>query len=459
MISLIKIRQAVIFGLVLLLLLVACAPASPVMSETTPAVPQTVTTIVVQTEPTSSPDTVIETAETAFLKLPPEDTASARLTVPEGFAIRIFAENLPGNPRMMTFGPDGMIYTSLTRTGRIVRLPDVDQNGLADAVQVIAENLNAPHGLEWLGDWLYVAENDKITRLMDADGDGFLETRELVTDNIPGGGGHFTRTLHFGPDGMLYVSAGSACNVCIEPDPRRATILRFNPDGSIPADNPSATSVDTRWQAVWATGLRNSVDFVWTPTGELWTSTNGRDNLLDENGLPDNLPPEAIVFSIRPDGFYGWPYCYTPILGSNLKASPQVRDTQNNLGPLLGVDCANASPALFTDLAHSAPLGMTLGRTGNFPIGFDQDLYVAYHGSWNIDNPANIRDCKVERIIVQAGIPVGNEAFINGFRAVGGTCGDASAYGRPAGVTFGPDGAMYVSDDNSARIYRVIYNP
>jgi glucose/arabinose dehydrogenase len=330
---------------------------------------------------------------------------------------------------------------------------------LGDDVQVVAENINAPHGLEWLGDWLYVAENDKVTRLADTNGDGFLETRELVTENIPGGGGHFTRTLHFGPDGMLYVSAGSACNVCIEVDPRRAAILRFNPDGTIPAENPYVTSQDLRWQAVWATGLRNSVDFVWTPKGELWTSTNGRDDLLDKNGLPDNLPPEAIVFSIQPGGFYGWPYCYTPALGLNLDASPQVRDTQNNLGPVLGVDCANASAALFTDLAHSAPLGMTLGLSGNFPSGFDQDLYVAYHGSWNTNKTDNIRDCKVERIILQAGLPAGNEDFINGFRAAGDTCGDASAYGRPAGVIFGADGAMYVSDDSSARIYRVIYVP
>ena len=142
--------------------------------------------------------------------------------------------------------------------------------------------------------------------------DGILDVKELVTDNIPGGGGHFTRTVHFGPDGKMYVSAGSSCNVCAETDPRRAAILRFNPDGSIPPDNPYANDGDVRKRAVWASGLRNSVDFLWTPSGGMWASMNGRDNLKDASGLPDTLPPEVIVFPVQSGGFYGWPYCYNP---------------------------------------------------------------------------------------------------------------------------------------------------
>jgi glucose/arabinose dehydrogenase len=54
-------------------------------------------------------------------------------------------------------------------------------------------------------------------------------------------------------------------------------------------------------------------------------------------------------------------------------------------------------------------------------------------------------------------LPVYSEAFINGWREPGRACGDAAAYGRPADVVFGPDGAMYVSDDAAGRIYRVIF--
>jgi len=416
-------------------------------------------------EPTNPPDTattelpastVVATEASTPLALPAEDEASARLSVPDGFAIRIYAQNLLGKPRFMAFGPDDALYISMTNGGTIMRLPDLNQDGLADSNEVVISGLNQPHGLEWQGEWLYVAENDRIERFRYSSETGLFEQRELVTDNIPGGGGHYTRTLHFGPDGMLYVSAGSSCNVCKEADPRRAAILRFNPDGSIPADNPFASDADSRKQAVWAWGLRNSVDFLWTPTGALWANLNGRDNLIDSNGLPDSLPPEVIVFQISPGQFYGWPYCYSSVMGSNPDAIPQVLDTQSNLRLPDELSCDQAVPALFTDLAHSAPLGMSLGQAGNFPSDYQSDLYVAYHGSWNVENPDAIRDCKVERIVIENGIPVRNEVFVNGWRTPGSSCGSGSAYGRPADVIFGPDGAMYISDDAAGRIYRVI---
>ncbi|HCS40769.1 MAG TPA: sorbosone dehydrogenase [Anaerolineaceae bacterium] len=399
---------------------------------------------------------VTQNAPDPLLALPAEDEASARLSLPDGFAIRIFAQNLQGKPRFMAFGPDNALYISLTNGGEIMRLPDLNQDGLADSNEVVISGLNQPHGLEWQGDWLYVAENDRIERFRYSSESGLFDQRELVTDNIPGGGGHYTRTLHFGPDGKLYVSVGSSCNVCVESDPRRAAILRFNPDGSIPADNPYVDNADTRMHAVWAWGLRNSVDFLWTPTGELWANMNGRDNLIDNNGLPDSLPPEVMVFPIRPGRFYGWPYCFNLLLGGNSISAPQVLDNQSNLRLPEGLDCNQAVPALFTDLAHSAPLGMSLGQDGNFPSEYQNDLFIAYHGSWNIENPESIRDCKVERIVIENGLPVRNEVFVNGWRAPGSNCGDASAYGRPADVIFGADGAMYISDDAGGRVYRVI---
>jgi glucose/arabinose dehydrogenase len=392
------------------------------------------------------------------LALPAADEATARLIVPKGFAIRIFAQDL-GNPRFMAFGPDGALYLSITSAGKIVRLADNDHNGLADSNQVVASGLNQPHGLAWLGDWLYVAENDRVERLRSTTGDSVLNVKELIIHTLPGGAGHFTRTVHFGPDGKMYVSVGSSCNVCVESDPRRAAILRFNPDGSIPVDNPFATDPDIRRRPVWAWGLRNSVDFLWTPSGEMWANMNGRDNVMDANGLPDNLPPEVIVFPVQAGRSLGWPYCYTPVLGFNEKAIPQVLDEQSKLALPAGFNCSQAVPSLFSDLPHSAPLGMSFGTQGNFPTAARSDLYVAYHGSWNIKDPANIRDCKVERVIVENGRPVRSETFISGWRAPGETCGSPATYGRPADVIFGPEGAMYISDDAGGRVYRLIYAP
>jgi glucose/arabinose dehydrogenase len=380
------------------------------------------------------------TTASASLALPAADEASQKITVPPGFAIRIFAQKLT-NPRFMAFGPDGALYVTLTSAGQIARLPDRNADGLADEIEIVVRNLGQPHGIEFHDGWFYVAERDRVERFNPTRS---AEIRELVTDNIPCCGGHSTRTLHFGPDGKLYVSAGSSSNINPESDPRRAAILRFNPDGSIPGDNPFASDPDRRKQAVWAYGLRNSVDFLWTKDGQLWANHNGSD------GLGDGTPPEEIVVAVQKGKSHGWPQCYTP---ASQKA--EVRDTRVALPQ--GFDCAQAVPALFTDLAHSAPLGMSFTSGKNFPASMQNDLFVAYHGSWNTNVVENHRDCKVQRIVIENGLPVRSETFATGWRAPNGKCGDAATYGRPADVEFGPDGAMYVSDDKGGRVYRIVY--
>lgn len=422
-------RHRVMIAALLLLLMVAGARAM------TPSI-----------APFANPQTFLpQVMRSGGPTLPPADEATQRLKLPAGFAIRIYAQNLNGTPRFMAFGPDGQPYVSLMNSGEIARLPDRNRDGKADGVEIVARDLSLPHGLEWRDGWLYVAEGNKIERLRDADGNGSLETRSLVTNNIPDPVGHASRTVHFGPDGKLYVSAGSSCNICVEDDPRRAAILRFNADGSIPADNPYASDPDPRRRAVWATGLRNSVDFLWTPGGALWANHNGSD------GLGDNAPPEEMIIPVQGGRSHGWPYCYTPTVGLNSAA--EVRD--NRMALPGGFSCDQAVPARFTDLAHSAPLGMTLGAGSNFPADMRDDLFIAYHGSWNTDNPANYRDCKVQRIVIENGQPVRAETFANGWRADGQKCG--AAWGRPADVVFAPDGSMYISDDKAGRVYRVVY--
>lgn len=247
----------------------------------------------------------------------------------------------------------------------------------------------------------------------------------------------------------MYVSAGSSCNLCVETDPRRAAILRFNPDGTIPTDNPFANDTDTLKRPLYAWGLRNSVDFLWSPNGVLWANHNGSD------GLGDALPPEEIVIPVQGNRSHGWPYCYTP--GVGVVSALEVRDTRLPLPT--GFTCDTAVPAIFTAPAHSAPLGMSIASGSNFPPEYNNDLYVAFHGSWNTDVIANYRDCKVERIILENGEPIGSTTFATGWREPNKKCGDPSTYGRPADVTFGLNGEMYISDDAGGRVYRVVYAP
>lgn len=381
--------------------------------------------------------------------VPPADAASARLVVPEGFAVRIYARGLQ-EPRLMTIGPDGALFVASRRGGSIVRLADADGDGLADANQVVARGLNGPHNLEWYDGGFFVAENDRIDRLTDRDGDGAFTgegERVTVTTDIPSGGGHTSRTVHIGPDGKLYVAAGSSSNNTVETDRRRAAILRFDPEGSIPADNPfAADPIETR-RPVWAEGLRNSVDFLFLPDGRLWADHNGSD------GLGNDAPPEEIVIQVERGRHYGWPFCYTPTLGVTPDGTLEVRDTRVSFAAPIR-SCDQVTPALFTDPAHQAPLGMTRYDKTAFPADYQGSLLVAYHGSWNADQTP--RDCKVQQIVVRDGQPAESRPFLTGFRdSPSQECG--SAWGRPAGVAVGAGGEVFVSDDRNGNVYRVVY--
>lgn len=397
--------------------------------------------------PTTMPSTDTETTTSAAVApLPAADEASARLQVPDGFAVRLFAQGL-GAPRLMTVGPDGLLYVADIDGNRLVRLPDADNDGLADEVQVIAEDLRGVHNAEWFDDWLYVAEGSQIERLRDGDGDGAFETRELVTDNLPAPAQHRTRTLHFGPDGKLYVTAGSSGNHEPESDPRRAAMLRFNPDGSIPDDNPFIDALNDQRHPIWAEGLRNSVDFLFLADGRLWANHNGSDL------LGDDLPPEEIVIEVERGKHYGWPYCYTPTLGATPSGTSEVHDTRVPFDPAILSSCAQATPARFTDLAHQAPLGMVQYNDSAFPAAYQGNLFVAYHGSWNSTAP---RDCKVQMIVIREGVPIASQPFLTGFRqSATENCG--RAWGRPAGIAVGAQGELFVSDDQNGNVYRIVY--
>ena len=335
------------------------------------------------------------------------------VALPPGFKIELFASDL-GSVRFMAIGPSGALFVSVPRTGRILALPDRDRDGKTDRTTVFADDLNRPHGLAFRDGDLYVAETDRVVRLRDKDGDLRADDQQVIVADLPSGGGHWTRTIGFGPDGKLYVSIGSSCNVCIERDPRRAAIVQYNPDGT--------------GEQIYAAGLRNSVGFVWHPeTGEMWATDNGRD------WLGDDLPSDEINIVVN-GGFYGWPYCY----GRNI-SDPDFGDRDR---------CAQATPPEVALQAHSAPLGLAFYTGAQFPETYRGNLFVAYHGSWNRSIPTGY---KVVRVRMEKGKPVEVEDFATGWLQ-----GD-QAWGRPVDVLVWTDGSLLVTDDRTGFIYRIWY--
>jgi glucose/arabinose dehydrogenase len=339
-----------------------------------------------------------------------------KLSVPAGLAVTYFAKGVDG-VRFMALSPDGVVYASQPGSGRVVRLPDANNDGVADSIVVVVSGLAQPHGLAFHKGALYVAATDGVVRVT-LGADGKAAGSPVYVNRYSGGGGHWTRTIVFGADSAMYVSVGSSCNLCVEQSSDRAAVLRFNEDGS--------------GKRVYASGLRNAVGLAVEPTtGALWASQNERDNLTPDH---QNLPPEEINI-LTDGGDYGWPYCY-----GDRVPNPEYNDAAR---------CARTIPPAAKLQAHSAPLGMSfLTRATRLPAAYRSDLLVAYHGSWNRDTPTG---AKVVRVHVAGGKPGEVEDFITGWQRA-----DGSRWGRPVDVLVAGDGAVLISDDQGGAIYRVV---
>ena len=345
------------------------------------------------------------------------------ISIPEGFAISVFAENLSSNaasypgpnngPRLMAYYGDVLIV-SLTSQGKVIALPDENHDGKTDRIVTVAENLQRPHGLAVYKNELYIAEENKVIKGT-LDSSLSLQKVSTVVDNLPTGG-HFTRTIVI-KDDALYVSIGSDCNVCREEDNRRASVLKCSLDGKC---------------SVFAAGLRNSVGLAFNPTtGELWATDNGRDLLGNE------VPPEDI--NILKDGKnYGWPICY----------GNKIHDTDFDKNVYIRDPCADSVAPAFEMPAHSAPLGLAFYTGDMFPEEYKGDLFVGFHGSWNRNPPTGY---KVVRVKIKNNVPVSIEDFASGW------LNSSIVSGRPVDVIVAKDGALLVSDDSSGRIYRISY--
>ena len=163
------------------------------------------------------------------------DPAAFPLKLPPGFSIGIFARNLPG-ARVLALDPNGNLLVSLTSQGKVVALPDKNEDGIADAAVTVLEGLDKPHGLAFgPGEQprLYVAETGQVSAY-DYDPERLTASKPQKIADLPPGGRHFTRSLRFLPgprDRRLLIAVGSSCDACEEEDPRRAKILAVDPDG------------------------------------------------------------------------------------------------------------------------------------------------------------------------------------------------------------------------------------
>jgi glucose/arabinose dehydrogenase len=336
--------------------------------------------------------------------------------LPAGFHISVYAKGL-SQPRFMTIGPRNVLLVANRDAGSIVALTPGSSNARAAHEKVIVSGLNSPTSVVLHAGYLYIGEANAIARVQLNDNLQAGPVKRILS--LPDGGQHNTRTVLIGPDNRMYVSVGSTCNVCIEQDPHRAAVWVYNLDGSN--------------GRLFAKGLRNAVGMVVNPWNkQIWVDVNGRDL------MGDNTPPETLYHLID-QADYGWPRCHAGTIHD-----PQFGQATNA--------CQGVQQPLEKMQAHSAPLGLAFPpqNVNQFPASYRNSLYIAFHGSWNRTIPTGY---KVVRIPLKNGRVAGPaQDFITGWLDH-----TNNVSGRPAGVTFAPDGTLFVSDDRNGSIYHIWY--
>jgi putative membrane-bound dehydrogenase-like protein len=383
------------------MVLVACQPAtstaSPILTKP-PSTPFLTETFIPQSTVTG---TVTETP-TFVATLPPATVELEGAEVPPGFSLIKFADLY--RPTGFAFDEQRRLFVT-SQDGNVYILQDEDQNGRADGQVTFATGYYFPVGVaihDARGE-VYVSYQGAITVLKDTNGDGRSDEERPLVNDLPFDK-HQNDNLEFGPDGWLYIGVGSICDACEDPDPRSASILRFN--------------VETGESEVFASGMRNPYDIAFHPeTGALFATDNGRDDLGMES-------PFEELNQILQGGDYGYPNCW---------------NEQNQPG------CENTIPPIASFESHSSANGVDIYNSDQFPPEYRGNAFVSIFGSWL---KAGIQT-GIQRVLL---IPNGEtytaqaDWFIRFPTGV-----------MPLPLLFGPDGAMYVGDYVNDAIYRISY--
>ena len=335
------------------------------------------------------------------------------ISLPDGFTIDVFAEDVP-NARSMVLGENYLFVGS--RTAGVVHAIAVsraEDGYVAGERSELASELYLPNGVALRDGDLYVAEVNRILRFRDVESQIEEPRYEVLYDGYPSVRAHGWKYIAFGPDDKLYVPIGAPCNVC--EDEGYAVITRMNPDGT--------------GRETFAYGVRNTVGFTWAPdTGEMWFTDNGRD------WMGNDTPPDEINRAPEPGLRFGFPHCH----GGDVPDPDFAK----------GRTCGEFVPPVRQLQAHVAPLGLKFYTGEMFPESYRGRLFVAEHGSWNRDEPIGYRVMMGRR---EGDRIVDYRPFADGWLQ------DGDSWGRPVDILVLPTGAMLVSDDKGNRIFRIRY--
>jgi glucose/arabinose dehydrogenase len=338
--------------------------------------------------------------------------------VPRGLKLEVLNVQMQ-RPRMLAFAPDGALWAGSGQA--VFRL----EKPYREAT-VITTRSDYPHAVAFRGDEVFLATN---TALLKASHQTTPISDWQHVIDIPGGGGHSSRTVRVGPDGRVYVALGISGNCSDEylgasypTNKRRGGVMVLDESTSPP-----------HW-STHASGLRNPVGFDWHPVSKvIYASNNGPDHSGFE------VPREAFA-RLTSDSFHGMPWF-------------QWLD-----GKVVRDECATSSPPrpanevtapAATLPARSAPMAVAFAGPSDLGGRFSGSAVIAVHGSWatapsggGSGDPASRRPPRLALVVFENDQAVRVETLVTGFQLE-----EGGRWARPVGAAFGPDGALYFSSD------------
>ena len=392
------------------------------------------------------------------------DADNAGLKMPAGFEALKVADGL-GKSRHIAVTAQGDIYVKMngriTEGKGILKLHDANGDGKSDETTGIGNYGGT--GIVIKNGYLYASSDDDVYRYkLDAKGNVIDPAGEKIVSGLLNRHHHESKSIVLDNAGNIYVNIGAFSNSCQE---------QTVPGGKGKMPCNILDSAGGIWQfkadklnqvyadgVKYATGLRNVVGLDWNnQANQLFVMQHGRDDL--HNLWPafyterDNAEkPAECMFALKQGDNAGWPYIYFDPETNKKMISPEYGGDGKKEAGKEYIDPVVAFPA------HMAPDGL-LFYTGNmFPAKYRNGAFIAFHGSWN-RAPLPQEGYYVAFVPFENGKPSGKwEVFANGFSGMETGLTPRNAAHRPCGLAQGPDGSLFVSDDQKGTIYRIIYN-
>jgi glucose/arabinose dehydrogenase/mono/diheme cytochrome c family protein len=398
------------------------------------------------------------------------------ITLSPGFCATVFADHL-GHVRHMAVAPNGVVYANSWTGlyyhndtpppgGLLIALQDTKGSGQADKVERFGPDFaHGDHGgtgIALYKNFVYAEVNDRIVRYpLPAQGIAPTAEAETVISGLPLTGDHPMHPMAIDAQGNMYFDEGSATNAC----------QSQNRMPGIPGIKP-CTELETRagtWRydanrlnqqfspaQRFATGIRNGEGFSFDSAGRIYATQHGRDQLFENwpklynATVGQNEPAEELVLLQRGHD-YGWPECYYDYDQKKLVLAPEYG---GNGGKTVGI-CAQKQEPVAAFPGHWAPNDMLIYQGNGFPAAYKDGAFIAFHGSWN-RAPGPQAGYNVVFQPLSGGKASGPfVVFADGF--AGAVKAPGRADHRPTGLAVGPDGALYIADDQGGRIWRVTF--